>query len=205
MKSHILSVFHYLLILSLIHSCGQGETGDKSEPLASANDKDILYQSATNEIYELIDAVVKVDSLRPFGSLNIRLLDSLPADSYVYKFLDDTVLLKSYSKFNTYSGYLNEFKNELKNFKPYHVRQPKLSDLKIFPADSVDFNKPFDENRDVAPFYLIYSPLISADDQVAVISIDLVCFGLCGEGWSLILKKENGNWVKVGRILRWIS
>ena len=53
--------------------------------------------------------------------------------------------------------------------------------------------------------YSISLPILSADNQTAVMQIDTHCGMLCGYGYIYIFKKENGKWKVVEKIQKWIS
>ncbi len=159
---------------------------------------------ASEKIYKLINAIIKTDSIKPFGSKNIRLLDSIP--SYPYNdIFDDIEHVKKYSQFEIISEYVNELSGKPSELVSYRINPQKLDGIEVVSSSSIDLNASFEENRDVKPFYMIYSPILSSDGKIAIVSIDLVCFGLCGEGWTLILHYNNGKWTKIGKVLGWIS
>lgn len=160
---------------------------------------------ANEDVYDLIKAAIQLNKIKALENEKVRVLDSLPADSYAYGFLDDSELLKKYSRFDMVSLYQAELLARLSNMKSYQINSSKLPELEIFSSDSVDFSRPYNENKNIEPFLLLYSPLISVDGKIAIISIDHVCFGLCGEGWSLIFMKENDEWIKIGEVYRWVS
>jgi hypothetical protein len=39
----------------------------------------------------------------------------------------------------------------------------------------------------------------------AIVSASYVCGGLCGEGWSYILKKRQGEWEVASKRMVWVS
>jgi hypothetical protein len=43
-------------------------------------------------------------------------------------------------------------------------------------------------------WYVFSPPLFSKDGTTAVMMVRHLCRGLCGSGWQLMLKKENGKW-----------
>jgi hypothetical protein len=43
-------------------------------------------------------------------------------------------------------------------------------------------------------WYVFSPPLFSKDGTTAVMMVRHLCLGLCGSGWHLVLKKENGKW-----------
>lgn len=54
--------------------------------------------------------------------------------------------------------------------------------------------------------YINFSkPVLSRSGQFAIVEIDKVCYGLCGEGFTCILKNVNGKWQLYKRVERWIS
>jgi hypothetical protein len=52
-------------------------------------------------------------------------------------------------------------------------------------------------------WYVMSVPLISKDGSKAVMMIRNLCKGLCGHGWTLLLKKENGAWTSERGISWW--
>lgn len=54
-------------------------------------------------------------------------------------------------------------------------------------------------------YYSFYVPIFSKDKLTAYIQIDYNCYGLCGHGWALILKKKDNTWKIVEKRRRWIS
>lgn len=51
----------------------------------------------------------------------------------------------------------------------------------------------FNLNND-STFYVFSIPLFSKDKTKAVMMIRELCKGLCGWGWTILFKKENGTW-----------
>jgi hypothetical protein len=151
----------------------------------------------SDNLYEVIISAIKLDSLKQ-NNQKVRLLDSLSNNIQSMDFI-------KYNETLTEMGYKSELLKDLKKIKAYRLQASRLSDLEILSTDSIDFDKPYQDNKDIEPFLIIYTPLISIDETIAVISIDNICFGLCGEGWSLILTKENEKWKIIERIDRWIG
>ncbi|MDF2159064.1 hypothetical protein [Algoriphagus sp. CAU 1675] len=200
MKIHL---YIYILLILILQSCGQEGSNEEVNHVRRELDDEIL--PANKEVYDLINAAIQLNEIGDLGNLKFRILDSLPADPYGYSFLDDNELLKKYSRFDTVSLYQAELLVRLSKLKTFKLDSNKLPQFEIFSSDSIDFNRSFSENINTEPFLLFYSPLISVDGKLAIISIDHICFGLCGEGWSLILIKENDKWIKIGEIFRWVS
>jgi hypothetical protein len=58
-------------------------------------------------------------------------------------------------------------------------------------------------NANKSHWYVFSVPLISEDKTKAVLMIRELCTGLCGRGWTLLVRKENGNWTSdVGKTWR---
>jgi hypothetical protein len=183
---------HILLIsLTLLLSCSQKKDNDKAELDQVAIDS-INYLDSSS--YALINSIIDGEN----SKYQIRIYDSIPQVNNNYKFLLDE---QSFKALKNPPSLIN-----LKgNLTLYRLDSTKLPRAKILPPSSIDFNKPYQENKHLKPFWIIYSPIISKDDQTAVISIDNICFGLCGEGWTLLLKKEDGKWVVLEKFHRWIG
>ena len=61
-------------------------------------------------------------------------------------------------------------------------------------------------NRQFGDSFCEFSvPLFSKDKNVAIISHNYNCGPLCGEGWTVIYKKQGSKWEEVKSIFRWIS
>ncbi|WPP50392.1 hypothetical protein [Catalinimonas niigatensis] len=188
------------IVSLLIISCEQTET--RNELGSDAGTKYITdYQSAPKEVYEIIEAVAENIKI---GSEKIRLLDSLPVDFTAYDFLESEEILKRYSDLEKIYSHQAELFKKSQEAKPYQLMPTKLLNFDLILSSSIDFDKPYEENREYFPSYIFYSPLITSDGKLAVISIDFVCYG-CGQGSSFILMKENGKWVKIEEIQRWIE
>ena len=195
--------YKYFVLILILQSCGQKDSNQETHPTQKRIEVGIL--AANEDVYDLIKAAIQINEIKGLENGKVRVLESLPADSYAYSFLNDNELLEKYTRFDTVSLYQTELLRELNSMKSYKIDSSKLPELEIFPMDSIDFKRPYDENKNIEPFLLFYSPLISVDGKIAIISIHHVCFGLCGKGWSLILMKENDDWIKIGEIYRWVS
>ncbi len=191
-------------ILSVILSCSE-KTGSKID-VSNETILEIEAQKqnleAPDNFYDIINLVIKIDSIKPYGSERLRLLDSIPGSRYSYQvILDDTTLLKRFTKYDLVKPYLKEFFQKSEGVTSYSLLSDRLVGLEIVASDSIDFSKSIDENRLVKPFYVISAPIISDDEKLLVVSIELICFGLCGEGWTIFLYNQNGRWNRIGKIL----
>lgn len=52
---------------------------------------------------------------------------------------------------------------------------------------------------------VISFPILSSDNNTAVMQIETHCSGLCGEGQLYVFKKINGKWKVAKKTLEWIS
>lgn len=53
--------------------------------------------------------------------------------------------------------------------------------------------------------YSINQVVISLDRKRAIVSLEYICGGLCGEGYSLLLENESGEWKVIGKQPHWVS
>lgn len=54
-------------------------------------------------------------------------------------------------------------------------------------------------------FYNMSKPLFSKDHSKAYVQLDFNCKGECGEGFTYLLEKVDGEWAVIGKLTRWIS
>gem|GEM_PF-4678365 len=47
--------------------------------------------------------------------------------------------------------------------------------------------------------------ILSRDKSMAIVTMEYTCGGLCGEGYSLLFDKQNGEWQNIGKQPHWIS
>lgn len=157
---------------------------------------------ATAEIYDIVNLALKD---YPFiGS--IRLMEILPNDSSGYEFLFDEDLTVQVENIPDFDEYLEEFLSSYEKAPIYLVDKKRIQNIELVKANIHKSDISWEEKfKTIEPFLIIYSPLLSDDGYLAIISIDEVCFGLCGSGYTLILQKGTKNWEKVGVIYRWVS
>lgn len=61
-------------------------------------------------------------------------------------------------------------------------------------------------NQKVGKSYIQFSkPLFDSKTKSVLVEVNINCNGLCGEGFTYILKNENGHWVLNKRMFRWVS
>lgn len=157
---------------------------------------------ATGEIYGLVHLALKD---YPFIG-GIRLMEILPNDSSGYEFLFDETLTVQVENMLDFHEYLEEFLSSYEKAPIYSVDKERIQNVVLVEANIHKSDISWEEKfNTIEPFLIIYSPLFSDDGHIAIISIDEVCFGLCGSGYTLILKKGTENWEKVGVIYRWVS
>lgn len=47
--------------------------------------------------------------------------------------------------------------------------------------------------------------ILSRDKSMAIVTMEYTCGSLCGEGYSLLYEKQNGEWEHIGTQQHWIS
>ncbi len=153
-------------------------------------------------IYEIIHIALKD---YPFIG-NIRIMEVLPNDSSGYEFLfeeDVTVQVENVPDFHKY---LYEFLSNFGETPTYSIAKKWIPNVELVEENIHLIDISWEEKfNNIEPFLLIYSPLISDDGRLAIVSIDEVCFGLCSSGYTLVLSKKTKDWEKVGVIYRSFS
>jgi hypothetical protein len=189
----VMKIDHLFIFVSFIFilSCSQKKAGDTAQLDQLTIDSVIYLNSAS---YELIKSIINWEN----NNYPIRIYDSVPQSANTYEFLLEKHSFKSLDN-------PPQFLKLQENLKTYRIDSTELPRAKILPSFSIDFNKPYQEYKHIEPFWIIHSPIISKDGQTAVISIDNIIFGLGGEGWTLLLKKEAGKWVVLEKFYRWIG
>jgi len=180
----------FFVSFSFILSCSQKKADHKAQLDQIVMDS-VFYLDSSS--YALINSIINAEK-----NDQIRVYDSIPQVNNTYKFLLNE------QSFKTLKSPPELIRNE-ENLKVYRFDSTELPNAKILPANSIDFNKPYQENKSLDPFWIVYSPIISKNGKTAAISIDNICFGVCGEGWTLLLKKEDGEWIVIERFDRWIG
>ncbi|SDM40444.1 hypothetical protein SAMN05421823_11332 [Catalinimonas alkaloidigena] len=201
MKNYLriaLILVHFSL---LVQGCAQKQEHDQSTADPVKSEAPRLALPASDELYELIEAVLREDSTWPWNGTRVRLLDSLPADSFAYDFLIDKYWIPEEERILLTSHWA-ELQDNRDHLRSYRLDSAKLSGPTLLHVRTTDF---YAEDAEENMFLVIASPLFFDDNQQAVVAVDFICQGLCGEGWSIILNRERGKWVKVGRFMRWIS
>lgn len=154
-----------------------------------------------SEIYELIQFIVanqKLDStygfdLRPespeFDS--IFLVGMLPSDTTDDFAKIDTVNGKfELTVKKTFSFNSSSFEEcLLPDDIPFMLTQLRSNREFLWDSSKFSFDK---KNRD--HWYSISVPVFSLDKSTALVTIEKLCPGLCGTGYNLLLKKDNGAW-----------
>ena len=51
----------------------------------------------------------------------------------------------------------------------------------------------------------ISKPIFDTDKTFALVEVDYNCLGLCGEGYTYVLRKKGDKWTLYKKILRWVS
>ena len=95
------------------------------------------------------------------------------------------------------------------------VLNPGKLKIKTLSIDSL--NNYFSKNRDIdiweyfrkkynsRSMLIISLPLFSIDENTILISVNILCGGLCGGGYIYVFKKLNGKWTTVFSKNSWIS
>lgn len=170
--------------------------------LKTALSKEEKVIPATKDIYKIIDIALKDI---PFVG-KIRLMEVLPNDSSGYEFLFDKDLTTRVENVYNFHEYLKEFQSNFRNTVSYSIEENRIPNIELVEENIHLGDIPFEEKfQTIEPFLIIYSPMMSDDGRLAIVSIDEICFGLCGSGYALILSKGTKNWEKVGIIYRWVS
>ncbi|MEQ8320704.1 MAG: hypothetical protein RH946_10595 [Rhodospirillales bacterium] len=83
-------------------------------------------------------------------------------------------------------------------------------DIDFGPQVSADDWQTLFEARELptgSPNYLyrINQVVLSLDRKRAIVSLEYYCAGLCGEGYSLLLESETGEWKVIGKQPHWVS
>jgi hypothetical protein len=150
-------------------------------------------------VYDLLQFVIEDQELDKTHGLRLDPEENCSLDKSDKDFLQDLVVEEPVSDTLTNSG-------------KYEVKIPTTFELKMtrcLTQDDVDFmlnqkikNKTlqwdnsrlgFDLNNS-NDWYVFSVPLLSRDKQKAVMMVRDLCKGLCGQGWTLVLTKENGKW-----------
>jgi hypothetical protein len=188
--------FSLIICFCSFYSCSK----KRASKIESSGFKKVI--PATAEIYDLVNLTLKD---YPFiGS--IRLMEILPKDSSGYDFLFDREITFQAQNMPDFHKYFEELLSSYEKAPIYSVDKKRIQNVVLVEANIHKNDISWEEkSKTIEPFLIIYSPLFSADGHLAIISIDEVCFGLCGSGYTLILQKGTKNWEKVGVIYRWVS
>lgn len=157
---------------------------------------------ATTEIYDIINLALKD---YPFVG-SIRLMEVLPNDSSGYEFLFEPDSINRMNHVKNVHEYLSEFKSNFGKSVPYKIEKNRIRNIELVEESIYLSDIPFEEKfKTIEPYLVIYTPLISRDGRIVLVSVDEICFGLCGSGYTLIFSKGTKNWEKGGVIYRWVS
>lgn len=115
----------------------------------------------------------------------------------VQKYINDTSITKYVS--------IKNINNYAKNLgKDTLIPKQQYGDLKGALFDSKRLNSFVWANK-TSKYISLSKPIFSDDFKYVMVEINYICFGLCGEGYTYVLKKQNNDWILYKKILRWIS
>ena len=204
------------VIILVAMSC-TNKTQDKSLPVDN-KEADYITEEVVSldtpetevpySLYTFLDHLIKVDSIKPFGSKILRISSVLVPDINKYYLLTNNFdLIENKSKLQILTQYKDDLISNIDGTKSYKLYSDKLTNVQLVPSDSIYFIGDNMTTNFVSPkaYYQFFTPLISSDGLIAVVSIDFICSGLCGQGNYVFLQKQNNKWVKIGSIVTWIS
>ena len=155
---------------------------------------------SNDTVYEIIDFVIKDQELDKTRGLKLEPEEQYSLDKTDEDFLKS--LVETIAPADTVSdttkielvigetfdlGQLSKCLTEAD--VDYMIRQRDSNTDFIWDNSKLGFDL---NNKD--HWYVLTVPLISKDGTKAVMLISDLCKGLCGRGWTLLLKKENGIW-----------
>ena len=84
------------------------------------------------------------------------------------------------------------------------ILKENLKDFESALLSSVQLDS-FVRKNETGKYIQISKPLFSINMNYALVEVDYHCFGLCGEGYTYILKKKDNVWVLYQKLFRWVS
>lgn len=186
----------WMIILS-IALCGCQQTQPKKiSPSTQADFKDSITE---REIYDFMQVVITDQKLRKENGIatepESRCDFSIDDKDFLKTLLIDTTKEKEISDslnpdqmtFTTSFGQLDKC---LTNADIDFMLQQKNGHLSFkWDNNRLDFDT---ENKKY--WYAFSIPLFSKDKTKAIIMIEDLCPGLCGGGWTVLFKRQNGKW-----------
>lgn len=148
------------------------------------------------EIYEVINFIIKDGSQKPFKEIKIITEDpNVKNDSRYY---DDKILKKNFNVKD-----LKVIKDQYITINDFVLNPKYILNLRIIHKEKllsyspslISFWTEFNKKHGNVAFMFVGKPLFTLDKKRVIINYGYYCGGLCGMGERVILKKEKNSWV----------
>ncbi len=185
------------LVLMLLWSC---QSKQQSEISSSA----FFCDSCE---YEVITTIFNLDSLnifyKDYSDLQ-RITDTFqPISGDYLRVIDTSKYIGDSSIFHHISvAAIRQYGGNILSYPAIPADQYKELAKAIVPKDKLD--RLIKESKKWT-FIAFSKPIFSSDGKYAVVEVNYNCFGLCGEGYTYLLKRQGRQWVLHKKILRWVS
>ncbi len=163
---------------------------------------------APDSLYKFLNRLIELDSIKPFGSNILRISSVVVPDISKYDLLTNNFnLVENKSELQILSRYKDDLISHIDGVKSYQLDSKIFTNIQLVPSDSIYFITDNKTSNSSVPkaYYQFFTPLISSDGVIAIVLVELICPGLCGQGIYVFLQKKNDEWVKIGSIVAWIS
>lgn len=148
------------------------------------------------EIYEVINFIIKDGSQKPFKEIKIITED--PDTKKGSKYYNDERLKEFFSAKD-----LKVIKDQYTTINDFVLNPKYILNLRIIHKEKLlsysssgnNFWTEFNKKHGNVAFMFVGKPLFTSDKKRAIINYGYYCGGLCGKGERVILKKEKNSWV----------